>query len=149
MGNIQEIVEQILVDSSLDLVKFQLKQSGKRSFLKILIDTSQGNITLGQVTHVSKMIKNNEDFNAKIDEDFRLEVSSPGLSYPLKKFNDFKRNINKTIKVKFIENETNQTLSGQLIQVEENDITISGKFGEKNIPLVDIDHGTIEIKFNR
>eukprot|EP01156_Anaeramoeba_ignava_P020721 Anaeramoba_ignava/c16958_g1_i2.p3 GENE.c16958_g1_i2~~c16958_g1_i2.p3 ORF type:complete len:149 (+),score=21.21 c16958_g1_i2:174-620(+) len=147
MKKVQEIVEQILEENGLELVEFSLKQNGKRSSVKIFTDTPTGNVTLDQVAKVTALINDSDEFYAELPEDFKLEVSSPGLDYPLKTIKDFSRNINKTIKVKFEPNQEHQTLSGQLISVGENNIVLSGKFGEETISLSMIDHGQIEVKF--
>ncbi len=147
MIEVQKIVEQILIENDIELVEFSLKQTGSKSSIRILVDTVVGKINLDQIAIITSKINNNEDFNDQFSGDFRLEVSSPGLSYPLKSFKDFKRNIEEVIVVKFKEHEINQSLSGRLIAVNEKEITISGKFGEKVISLIDIDHGKIEIKF--
>lgn len=147
MGKVQEIVEQILEENGLELVEFSLKQSGNRSSVKIFADTPEGNISLDQIAKVTSLINDSDAFYEELPEDFRLEVSSPGLDYPLKTLKDFKRNINKTVKIKYKENEDQQTLSGLLISAAEEKIVLSGKFGEKSIPLSIINHGKIEIKF--
>jgi ribosome maturation factor RimP len=147
MSIVQDIVEQILMKNGLELVEFNLKQSGKRSTVVIFTDTADGKVSLDQIAKVTSEINNSEEFYAELPEDFRLEVSSPGLTYPLKNFKDFKRNIDKSIQLKFVENDSKKSLSGQLLKVDEHEITLGGKFGEKVIPLTDIDHGQIEIKF--
>ena len=115
--------------------------------MKILADTPQGNVSLDQIADVTRKINDSEEFYAELPEDFRLEVSSPGLNYPLKKAKDFKRHLNKTIRLKFNDEGTTQTLTGELAEVTEKEITLAGKFGQKMIGFDDIVSGKIEIKF--
>ncbi len=147
MEKIQQIVEEILENNGLELVDFSLRQQQNRSSVKILADTPQGNVSLDQIADVTRKINDSEEFYAELPEDFRLEVSSPGLNYPLKKAKDFKRHLNKTIRLKFNDEGTTQTLTGELAEVTEKEITLAGKFGQKMIGFDDIVSGKIEIKF--
>ena len=147
MEKVKEIVNQILDEKGLELVAFRMNKNKQRSSLKILVDTPQGNISLDQISEITSQINNNEEFYAELPEDFRLEVSSPGLDYPLNNFKDFRRQLERNVSVKFNEDDTTQTISGKLIKVDEQKITLNGKFGEKAIPLDAIVQGKIEIKF--
>lgn len=147
MEKVKEIVNQIIEEKGLELVAFSMNQNKQRSSIKILVDTLQGNISLDQISKITSQINNSEEFYAELPEDFRLEVSSPGLDHPLKNFKDFRRQLERNVAVKFKEEDSTQTISGKLIKVDEQKITLSGKFGEKAIPMDIIDHGKIEIKF--
>lgn len=147
MEKVEKIVEKILSEMGLELVSFSLKSGGKRSFVKIFADTPKGNVTLDQISKATSAINDSDEFYQELPEDFRLEVSSPGLDFPLKTAKDFRRNLEKTIKVKFSEGDSQKMLSGKLVSVEEDAIVITGKFGEKALQLSDIDFGKIEVKF--
>ena len=147
MEKIKEIVNKIIEDAGLELVAFNMNQNKQRSSVKILVDTPQGNVSLDQISKITSQINNSEDFYTELPEDFRLEVSSPGLDHPLKNYKDFRRQLERNVKVKFKDEETFQTISGKLVKVDERKITLTGKFGEKAISLETIDQGKIEIKF--
>ncbi|HRI00714.1 MAG TPA: ribosome maturation factor [Saprospiraceae bacterium] len=70
-------------------------------------------------------------------EDYVLEVSSPGLSRPLKFLRQYQKNIGRTLKVK---NSEDQVMEGQLIKATEQSIILSKeekvKEGKKNIKVV-------------
>lgn len=147
MEKVKEIISQIIEEKGLELVELKINHGRGRSSIKILVDTPTGNITLDQVSEITSTINDSEDFYAEVPEDFRLEVSSPGLDHPLKNFKDFRRQLGRNIAVKYQDDDTMKTISGRLEKVEEEKITLVGKFGEKTIPLTIIDQGKIEIKF--
>lgn len=147
MERVQQIVEKILEENGLELVEFNLRHQRNRSSVKILVDTPQGNVNLDQIAEATRKINDSEEFYAELPEDFRLEVSSPGLNYPLKTAKDFSRHLNKTIRLKYKEEGATQTLTGDLAEVTGNNITLAGKFGQKTIGFDNIVSGKIEIKF--
>ncbi|MFP4547674.1 MAG: ribosome maturation factor RimP [Fidelibacterota bacterium] len=147
MERVQQIVEKILEENGLELVEFNLRHQRNRSSVKILVDTPRGNVNLDQIAEATRKINDSEEFYAELPEDFRLEVSSPGLNYPLKTAKDFSRHLNKTIRLKYKEEGTTQTLTGDLAEVTGNNITLAGKFGQKTIGFDNIVSGKIEIKF--
>lgn len=147
MDKVQQIVEKILEENGLELVAFNMNHGRNRSSVKILADTSQGNITLDQIAHITSTINDSDEFYAELPEDFRLEVSSPGLDYKMKTFQDFRRQQGRTVKVTYREEDKKKTLSGNLIEVTDTGIVLEGKYGQRAFSFDIIDHGKIEIKF--
>ncbi len=147
MDKIQKIIENILKKHNVDLVDFNLRNNKNRRFLKLLVDLPEGNIKLDQVSKITREINNNEEFIANTPDNFRLEVSSPGLSFPMKTGKDFKRRLNEIVRVKFDSEKGVQSLSGKLIKVDDNTITLSIKSGEKEITLETVIDGKVELKF--
>ncbi|MBN2281920.1 MAG: hypothetical protein JXQ65_15155 [Candidatus Marinimicrobia bacterium] len=147
MEKVREIVTKIIEEKGLELVDFHMNQNKQRSSLRLLVDTPEGNVNLDQISEITSRINNNEEFEAQFPLDFRLEVSSPGLDYPMKHYKDFRRQLNRNIKVKYQEEDATFTLSGTLTEVNEQQIKLSGNFGEKIIPMDRIVQGKVEIKF--
>ncbi len=99
---IAEIVEPILAAKNFDLVDIETKPSPEGNILTIYID-KDGGVTLKDCEDVIIVLSAVLDTYDFIDENYILEVSSPGLYRELKKEKDFKRYLGYRIKVKLYE----------------------------------------------
>jgi ribosome maturation factor RimP len=98
----EELVLPILHDKGLELVDIEYVKEGKNWFLRIYID-KPGGIDITECGEVSEQLSEKLDKLDPIKDPYFLEVSSPGVERPLKKKEDFKKNINQNINVKLYE----------------------------------------------
>ena len=68
-------------------------------YLRVYAD-KEGGITINDCEIVNRALGDLLDKDDYIDDAYILEVSSPGLTRPLKKENDFKRSIGKLVEIK-------------------------------------------------
>ena len=95
---IMGLVEPIVRDEFLELVDVEFHPSGKRWSLRIYID-KEGGVTIGDCERISREVGRTLDVEEVIDHPYTLEVSSPGLTRPLKKRRDFERYEGKMVRV--------------------------------------------------
>ncbi|MBO4766660.1 MAG: ribosome maturation factor RimP [Lachnospiraceae bacterium] len=92
----EEILLPILAKHGFELVDVEyVKEAGNR-YLRAYID-KEGGITIDDCEVVSRALSDRLDEEDFIEEAYILEVSSPGLTRPLKKPKDFERNLGKMI----------------------------------------------------
>ena len=87
-----------LKSRNLDLVEVIHRYEGKDSVLRILVDKPEGGITIGECAGLNRELSALLDEKNILEEQYILEVSSPGLDRPLKTENDFSRCLNKRAK---------------------------------------------------
>ncbi|MDD5097975.1 MAG: ribosome maturation factor RimP [Candidatus Omnitrophica bacterium] len=80
---------------NLELVDLICKYEGNKLILRVLADKPQGAITLGECALLNRRLGDLLAEKNIIDDDYVLEVSSPGLDRYLVKPKDFLRSINK------------------------------------------------------
>jgi ribosome maturation factor RimP len=83
----------------------------------VLLDSDEG-ISIERCVKVSREIEQNLD---RDEMDFELEVSSAGLSSPLKVVRQYKKNLGRSLNV--ISNE-GEKIKGKLVEVNDNDFSI-------------------------
>ncbi len=120
--------------------------------IKVFLDGDKG-ISIEQCVKFNRQLyKAIEEKQMFAEGDFSLEVSSPGVSEPLKLNRQYTKNIGRTVEVVFNEGEKK---IGTLLQATESDIILeetSGK-GKKAvtqqfvIPFNNIKSTTVQIKF--
>ncbi|RXK83588.1 LSm family protein [Filimonas effusa] len=147
---IEELVDQLLADQP-EFFKVQVKIKPTNN-IKVYIDGDNG-------LPIDRCVKFNRKLYAMLEEaalypegEFSLEVSSPGISEPLKLHRQYVKNIGRLVEVVFLDGETKE---GKLLQVTEEDLLLehtSGK-GKKAvtqqlvIPFNNIKTTTVQIQF--
>ena len=95
-----ETLIQPLIDANhFELVDVEWVKEGANWYLRVYID-KEGGITVDDCELVSRAFEETLDKEDYISENYIFEVSSPGRDRPLKKENDFIRNIGKDVEVK-------------------------------------------------
>ncbi|WP_255481331.1 ribosome maturation factor RimP [Pontibacter sp. Tf4] len=118
---IREMAEASLPDSDLFIVDVAVSDSAVRPKITVLADGEQG-ITIDQCATISRRI------NAKIAETFGeelsyvLEVSSPGVDFPLTQPKQFMRNVGRNLKLKL---QDGTEVTGKLDEVTETGLNLT------------------------
>jgi len=100
---VEELVTPIVEELKLELIDTEFVKEGRNWFLRIYVDTPQGGIDIEHCALVSERVSEVLDANDPIEQNYFLEVSSPGAERPLKKESDFERAVGKFIHVKTYE----------------------------------------------
>ena len=115
---------------------------GSRS-LVIIADTQPG-ITLDELTAVSREVEHQLDDSDLFTDNYTLEVTSPGLDWPLKTARDFRRRLGKSVRLEHTVPDMMNPVEGELVEVSDEDITLQTKeLGELVLPLNQINQGTL------
>jgi ribosome maturation factor RimP len=85
------------------------------------IDNANAGVAINDIVSVSRNIEHNLD---RETEDFKLDVTSPGLDKPFKVLNQYHKNINKTVKVIY---DIDKILEGILLEVNKETIIVETK----------------------
>ena len=107
------------------------------------VDNDHRGLSVEDCIAISRNIEHNLDREA---EDFSLEVTSPGLSKPLKVWRQYKKNVGRNLKVQTAENE--KKLEGKLTAADENGISLEVVTKERIEGRKKKEKITTEYKFN-
>jgi len=120
---IRDLILPILEFQNIDLVDIELKGRSGSQVLRIFVDIV-GGIRLDQCVNLSQEISDLLDTKDLISGRYRLEVSSPGLDRPLKTEGDFKRNLGRKVKVKYLTDQGEDKIISGTIERVDNRIVI-------------------------
>ena len=98
----------------------EISGSSRSKLIRLYIDNIDATINLSDCEKVSNQtmeILNNSNF---LDFSFRLEVSSPGIDRTFFDFNQHKAFLGDQVEIKFMRENTKQTLRGKLIKAEDD-----------------------------
>ncbi len=100
---IEEIAMPITEELNLELVDVEFLKEGRNWFLRVYVDNPTAPIDIEQCAIVSEKLSEILDKLDPIEQNYFLEVSSPGAERPLKKEKDFEKSIGKLIYIKTYE----------------------------------------------
>lgn len=89
----------ILEEFSFDLWDVEYVKEGAQYYLRAYID-KEGGITIDDCVDVSRRLSDKLDEDDFIEEEYILEVSSPGLGRALKRDRDFEKSIGREVDIK-------------------------------------------------
>tara|TARA_B100000945_G_scaffold1751_1_gene1503 strand:- start:1421 stop:1858 length:438 start_codon:yes stop_codon:yes gene_type:complete len=118
---LKNIVEPHLAE---DHILIDALEDTRGSYLRIIID-SENSITLDETTMLTKNLKGSAEFENMYPNGYRLEVSTPGLDNSLKFPFQYKKNINRRLKVAFIDNQMEKEFVGSLLVANDKIVEIA------------------------
>ena len=119
---LKDIIELIISESGLILFESNIS----RDHAKLVVDTKEG-ITLNQLAQLTKLINKDERIAKKNPEGIRLEITSPGINYPMTRKFQFERNLGRLVRIEHDLDDRPNPVEGKVIKFQKNEITIKNK----------------------
>lgn len=130
-----ELVTPIIEENNFELVDVEYVKEGSDYYLRVYAD-KEGGINIDDCVLISRALEAKLDEADKVKEAYILEVSSPGLTRPLKKDKDFKRSIGRLVDIKMYKAVNgSKELCGTLEDYTDVTVTIRSDGGDEPIIL--------------
>ncbi|UQX03266.1 ribosome maturation factor RimP [Streptomyces sp. RerS4] len=150
------LLEPLVTAKGLDLEDIELSKAGRRRMLRIVVDSDEG-LDLDLCAELSREISDKLDETDVMGEDeYQLEVSSPGADRPLTERRHYVRAIGRLVKFQLsAEGDKGEELIARILDVDDEgmDLEVPGVKGRKatarRIAFTDIAKARVEIEFNR
>lgn len=149
---IEELVEKHLPDDSHFVVEVKMEEKAGQTRLLVLIDADQG-ITIQTCAKVSRAVAEELEAKEMIGEAYVLEVSSPGLDFPLSSKRQYQKNIGRELKLTLV---SGNDVTGKLTEVDSEKVKLLVKKKEKGkkateeevlFPFVEIKKSIVQVSF--
>ncbi len=145
IDKVRELAQGCLVDESLFLVEVIISSRAGARVL-VILDGDKG-VTIEVCTRVSRALSKMLDESGSIDENYTLEVTTPGLDHPLKLKRQYYKNVGRGFKVHM---KSKELVEGKLVEVNDQKIVLQQESKEGNLPTEVVRragrHGKIELK---
>ncbi|GAA3018446.1 ribosome maturation factor RimP [Streptomyces drozdowiczii] len=146
------LVEPLVSAEQLELEEIEVSRAGRRRVLRIVVDSDEG-VELDACAELSRSISAKLDETDAMGEDeYVLEVSSPGADRPLTEHRHYVRNTGRLARLTLREG---GELVARILGVDENglDLEVPGVKGRKptarRIAFDEIAKARVELEFNR
>ncbi|HIF83405.1 MAG TPA: hypothetical protein EYQ37_06070 [Candidatus Marinimicrobia bacterium] len=144
MNKITQIVENYL---SSDLILMDISENTRGNSIRVVIDAERP-VTLDDTTTLSKKLRNDDELDIRFPDGFRLEVTTPGLNKALESPFQFRKNIDRKIKITFSNGDGTQTTKGTLIDANDTCVFIKENGQEFSLRYDQINSAKVIISFN-
>ncbi|MFI6150098.1 ribosome maturation factor RimP [Streptomyces sp. NPDC051109] len=149
---LRALLEPLVAAKGLDLEDIEMSKAGKRRMLRVIVDSDEG-VELDACAELSREVSDQLDESDVMGEDeYVLEVSSPGADRPLTEHRHYVRAIDRLVKFQLAEG---GELIARILDVDDEgmDLEVPGVKGRKatarRIAFTDIAKARVEIEFNR
>ena len=142
---VKAIIDQVVEENGAYLVDFAVSSQGKRSFIKVIVQTLSG-IKMDEITSITRAINSNEALDQLFDG-YNLEISSPGIDYKMTKYRDFPRNIGRKLKIYHKSSSMKSPIKGILVEVTEEQLVLDVKNIQKKLRFSELNYAKVEIKW--
>jgi ribosome maturation factor RimP len=146
------LLEPLVSAKDLDLEEIEVSRAGRRRMLRIIVDSDEG-VELDACAELSRAISDKlDETDAMGDEEYVLEVSSPGADRPLTEHRHYVRATGRLVKLQLHDG---GELVARILSVDDEglDLEVPGVKGRKptarRVAFGDIAKARVEIEFNR
>ena len=121
----RELLQDIIESGGYDLWDVEYVKEGSEYYLRVYAD-KEGGIMIDDCVEISRALEEKLDVEDFIEDEYILEVSSPGLTRKLKKDSDYERSIGKLLHIKLFKAENGaKEHIGRLKAFDEGTLTLS------------------------
>ena len=117
-NKIEEWLQPWLEEKDLFLVDIKFPAGRK---IEVYVDSDEG-IHIDECAAISRFLENKLDGSGLVPDNYILEVSSPGMTNPLKLPRQYKRRVGRVLE---IVKSNGEQLAGKLISVSDNEIILA------------------------
>ena len=147
-NQVYDIACPVVEDIGFELIDVEYLSVSGRWILRLYIDKEDG-VTIDDCVSVSRELGDLLDVKDVINNEYVLEVSSPGLDRPLKREKDFIKFIGNKIKCRIAAPVNGQkNFSGLLKEFKESNILLKTESGVVELPLEGIEKANLVYEFD-
>ncbi|MCT4564100.1 MAG: ribosome maturation factor RimP [Maledivibacter sp.] len=121
---VEDILLPFLKGKDLELVEVEFVKEGQHRYLRVYLDKEEG-LGLDDCQQVSEYLSQKLDEVDPVEENYFLEVSSPGIERPLKKDADFQKYKGRLVEARLYHTLNGEKIiKGKLLGLQNNKIMI-------------------------
>ena len=115
-----------------DQILIDVNEKFESGFIRIVVD-SEDTITLDDTTALTRRLLKSDEFNDRYPDGCRIEITTPGLDYPLKYAYQFKKNINRKVNIRFRKDDKLDAINCKILSADDD--TVMVKHRNSDIPI--------------
>ena len=129
-----------------DQVLVNVAENFKSGFVRVVVD-SESSITLKDTTSLTRKLVKDEEFNNRYPNGCRIEISTPGVDAPLKEAYQFRKNVNKNVKIRYLVNNKIKSIKCLITDANEKHVSVKHLKSDLSIPYDKIEYAKVLLSF--
>ena len=140
---VKNIIQKYL---SKDQILVDVTENFDSGFVRVIVD-SLSTITLSDTTSLTRKLVNSDEFDRMYPNGCRIEITTPGVDTPLTEAYQFRKNVNKNVKIRYTINDNTESIKCRIISANENAVLVKYHKSDLSIPYVHIEHAKVLLSF--
>jgi ribosome maturation factor RimP len=140
---IKNIIEPFLEDGQ---ILMDVTHDVRGNFIRIIVDSEQA-LTLNDTANLTRSIKNSVETVSGFPDGVRIEVSTPGLDWPLSKPFQYRKNLNRNLEVVYNEDKSSTNITGKIISASDESFELESGNKTLSLDYDQVKSALIEISF--
>ncbi len=99
----EDLIQPILTREKVELCGVKVSNNRTNPLIQVFVDYAEGYIPIGHCSQLIRQIQSLLDMSVDVMPAYRLEVSSPGVDFPLTQMWQFRKNISRLIRFNSID----------------------------------------------
>ncbi|HEX7356199.1 MAG TPA: hypothetical protein VF270_00655 [Ignavibacteriaceae bacterium] len=145
--NIVRISNEIAEKLNFFVIDINFRGDGRKKIIEVFVDAEK-NIDADNLAEISREINTVIEEKDLIQQEYRLDVSTPGVDRPLKFLKQFPKHINRNFEVTYKVGDETKTITGKLLSVEREELTFLSNKKEILIEFKNITTAKVIISFS-
>lgn len=121
--NIRELILEVVENNNFLLIDTVIRGHGNNRVIEVFID-GENYVSADDCSKVSKEIIEKFNTTALADENYRLDVSSPGTDRSLKFLKQFSKHINRKFDINYKESSETKKIIAKLIEINGDELKL-------------------------
>jgi ribosome maturation factor RimP len=147
-GRVRDLARPVADPLGVEILEVAVKGQPGRRVVRVTADAQEldadANLDIDTIARLSRELGDALDEQDLIPGAYTLEVTSPGADRPLTTPRDFARNVGRDVRVtRSTDDDGPSELTGTLVGVTDDDITIEVDGREVVVRYTDLDHGKV------
>lgn len=144
-ATVRELAEPLAAELEVDLVDVEIKGQSGRHVVKVIADALEpgAGLDVDVIATLSRRLASSLEDDDPFPGAYTLEVSSPGATRPLRRGRDFVRNRGREVRLHLVAGTSPGELVGEVVDADDEAVTLATRDGERVVPLADVDHGQV------
>lgn len=131
-------VAELFHDAGVELLDLSVIQRSGGPLVRTVADRRTGGLTIDDCARLTRELRNLIRERKLLAEDCAIEVSSPGLDYPLREEWQFAKNVGRLLKVNVTLEQRAREISGRLTAADGAEITLAADGREWRLPIAEL-----------
>ena len=144
---LRELAAPIAAHHDCDLEDVRIRQAGKRRLVRIVVDHTDGALTLDLVAAISRDLSRAlDDSDLLGNSAYVLEVTSPGVDRPLREPRHWQRAVGRIVRVT---RRSGEPVEGRLVTATDTEAVLDVDGTPTAIALADVARAVVQVEFTR
>lgn len=144
-SKIFEIFDEIVASEGFLLIDLIIRGDDRLRIIELFIDGEKA-VTSDDCSKISRLIDKTIE-SEKLFENYRLDVSSPGVDRPLKYLVQYNKHINRKFEISYKESDKTKKVVAKLVRVDGEQLYFEDRNKEIKINFADIIKAKVLISF--